>query len=363
VTRASASELASRLAHDVRHLRLDAQPIVDTRAGEVGGYELLARLPEEWQIGPEELFAAADEAGVSAQITVQVLVRAVDLRDALPPGTFLTFNCSPRDLTAPAVLDAVSQLDLDRIFVELTEMAWPGDGSAVLEAADRVRAQGGRLAADDVGSGYGGLLQLIRLRPEIVKVDRDIVERMGRDMAAVALVTMLGDLADRLDAWVVAEGVEDQSQLSQLVGIGVPLVQGYYLGRAAAPWSDGEHCEEVRRWWPLREPDRPLVPYQRAAMTGELVLGPHGAVVGVRVPTEDGLREVEPLVMDSATTVQAALLRAMSRATPLERLAPMVLTDVTGQAVGVVSVERLVEVLSMEQQPALAMVAPDRTGG
>jgi len=67
--------------------------------------------------------------------------------------------------------------------------------------------------------------------------------------------------------------------------------------------------------------------------------------------------------MDSATTVQAALLRAMSRATPLERLAPMVLTDVTGQAVGVVSVERLVEVLSMEQQPALAMVAPDRTGG
>jgi EAL domain-containing protein (putative c-di-GMP-specific phosphodiesterase class I) len=322
--------------------------MADVRAGEVGGYELLTRLPEEWRIGPEALFAAADEAGVSARITAHVLQRAADLRDVLPSGTFLTVNCSPDDLTAPEVLDAIAQLDLDRIFIELTELAWPDDGETVLRAADQVRARGGRLAADDVGSGYAGLLQLIRLRPEMVKVDRAIVQRLGHDVAAVALVDMLGDFADRLDAWVVAEGVEDQSQLSQLVGMGVPLVQGYYLGGAAAPWRDLEHSDEVRRWRQLRQSDRPLVPFQRAPMADELVLGSNGRVLGVRVQTGDGLREVKPLVMDPATSVRAAVLRAMSRATPLERLAPMVLTDVRGEAIGVVPVERLVEMMARE---------------
>jgi len=348
MTRPSAHELAMRVAEHSGHLRLAAQPIVDVCAARVGGYELLARLPEPWDIGPEEFFAAADAAGVSARITAQVLQQAVELRDRLPPGTFLTFNCSPDDLTAAPVLDAVSQLDLDRIFVELTEMAWPGDGRTVLRAADEVRARGGRLAADDVGSGYAGLTQLIRLRPELVKVDRDIVQRLGHDVAATALVAMLGDLADRLDAWVVAEGVEDQSQLSQLVGMGVPLVQGYYLGRAAAPWPALEHCQELRRWQRLQRSDRPLVPHQRAPMAGELVRASNGRVVGVQVQTADGPREVEPLVMDAATTVRAALMRAMARATPLERLAPLVLTDSSGETIGVVPVERLVEMVARE---------------
>jgi EAL domain-containing protein (putative c-di-GMP-specific phosphodiesterase class I) len=348
----SPHEAARRLAQDPSALGLVAQPIMDTSTGDVAGYELLARLPDDWRVGPEELFSAAGQAGLSVPLTVHVLGLAVELRDSLPPRTFLTFNCSPDDLVADLVLDAIAQLDLDRIFVEVTELAWPGDGEAVLAAAQVVRDHGGRLAADDVGSGYAGLLQLIRLRPELVKVERAIVQRLGHDVAAGRLVELLGSLADQLDAWVVAEGVEDQAQLSQLIGLGVPLVQGYYLGRPAVPWQGGEHGEQVRHWSGSRDSSQPLLPLQRAPLTGELVLGPGGQVVGVRVLTDQGARQVAPLTLDAATPLRDAALRAMARCTPLERMAPLVLTDAAGHATGVIPVERLVAVLAGEEPPS-----------
>jgi hypothetical protein len=157
----------------------------------------------------------------------------------------------------------------------------------------------------------------------------------------------------------VAEGVEDESQLCALVGLGVPLIQGYYLGRPAAPWCSGEHCDQVRHWRHLRESPGHLVPFQRNPLAGELVLGDHGGVVAVRVPSADGDREVVPLLMDAATPVRDAVLRAMARSTPLERLAPMVLTDASGRATGVIEVERLVAELAGDEPDAGPDNGPD----
>ncbi len=360
MTGLSAHEAAASLARDPRDLGLHAQPIVDTVTGEVAGYELLTRLPLDWRVGPEELFRAADRSGLSPRLTCHVLELAVHLRDELPQRSFLTFNCSPSDLTDPAVVSTMSRLDLRRVFVELTEVAWPDDTGSVLRAADVVRAQGGRIAADDVGAGYAGLLQLIRLRPELVKVDRQIVQRIGRDVAAGALVEMLGALADRLDAWVVAEGVEDTAQLSRLIELGVPLVQGYYLGRPVPPWAGCDHPEEVRRWGRRHESHQHVAAHQRAPMPGELVLGRAGEVVGIRLDTTDGPVQVAPLTMDGSTPVRAALLRAMSRRGPMLRMTPLVLTDATGRPTGVVPVERLVELLATAEIPVPVQGGADR---
>lgn len=344
---ASPIEAALAVLRGQVDLQLHAQPLVDTATGEVAGYELLSRFPPAWQVAPDEVFEAAAQHGVSPDLTRMVLLEAIALRDTLPPRTFLTVNCSPLDLTSPCVLDVLEGSDLSRVFVELTEAAWPEDEREVLHAADVIRRQGGRIASDDVGAGYAGLLQLIRLRPDLVKLDRAIVQRVDHDPAATALVSMLGELVGRMDAWLVAEGVETLGQLATVVDLGVPLVQGYYLARPAEPWTAADGRREIRDLNHRLTMREHLVAYRREPGVDELLLDAHGRVIGVRVPLDATRSEVvRPLLMAPSTTITEAVLRAMGRPTALERIAPVVLTDATGREVGVVPVERLVEALT-----------------
>lgn len=344
-------EAVLALLRDPLDLRLHAQPLVDTATGDVAGYELLSRFPPCWQVSPQEVFGTAESHGVSPQLSRTVLLEAIALRDTLPPRTFLTVNCSPGDLTSPLVLDVLAGSDLSRIFIELTETAWPEDEQQVLRATDVIRRQGGRVASDDVGAGYAGLLQLIRLRPDLVKVDREIVRRIEDDPAATALISMLGDLVGRMDAWLVVEGVETFGQLATVVDLGVPLVQGYYLARPAEPWTEAWRQQEIlelNHRLTLREH---LVAYRREPGADELLLDVRGRVEGIRVPLDGARFEVaRPLVMAPSTTVTEAVLRAMGRPTALERIAPVVLTDSSGRHLGVVPVERLVEALTQQDR-------------
>jgi hypothetical protein len=94
-----------------------------------------------------------------------------------------------------------------------------------------------------------------------------------------------------------------------------------------------------------------LVAYQRDPAADELVLDGHGRVEGIRVLLDGARLEVaRPLVMAPSTTVAEAVLRAMGRPTPLERIAPVVLTDPSGRPLGVVPVERLVEALTEDDR-------------
>ena len=332
-------DAALRAAHEPELLRLVAQPLVDTSTGDVAGFELLTRFPASWRVLPQEVFEAAEAHGISPGLTCAVLEQAVALRDGLPPRTFLTVNCSPSDLVDPAVRELVSRHDLSRMFVELTESAWPADERSVLEAADEVRLRGGRIAADDVGAGYAGLLQLIRLRPDMVKVDREIVRRIDVDPAASSLVSMLGELAGRLDAWIVVEGVETEAQLAAAVRLGVPLVQGYYFSLPKDPWTGISGVATVRELSRLRESPDHLAALLRLPDPHELVTDEAGRLVGIHVGPHGVVR---PLTMAAATSVTEATQRVMHRETPLERIAPIVVTDDAGRAVGVVPVERLV---------------------
>jgi EAL domain-containing protein (putative c-di-GMP-specific phosphodiesterase class I) len=341
-------EAALALARSPEDLRLVAQPLVDTASGEIAGFELLARFPRAWGVLPQDVFEAAEAHGLSPALTCHVLEQATRLRDQLPARTFLTVNCSPSDLVDPAVRLLVQRLDLSRMFVELTESAWPTDEQTVLEAADEVRARGGRIAADDVGAGYSGLLQLIRLRPDMVKIDRDIVRRIDVDSAAAALVAMLGELAGRLDAWIVVEGVETEAQLAAAVRLGVPLVQGYYFSLPEEPWTGISGVATVRRLsGEYGDGDgEQVATLQRPARLDELVLDDTGHPVGIRV---EGLGVVRPLTMSLATPVVDAARRVMLRTRPAERIAPVVVTDEGGAPVGVVPVELLVERLLAAQ--------------
>src|SRR3954466_10876650 len=218
------------LLSDPDDLTLVFQPILDLAAATVAGYEALARFPGT--AGPDVWFAAAAEAGVAAELEALAIHKALTVAPSLPANTFLTVNVSPHLLGSAPVRDALgTRPDLHRVVVELTEHTPVDDLELLRRQCDELRRRGALIALDDAGSGYSGLQQLAALRPQVVKLDRALVSDADTDPVRVALAEMLGEFAGRIDAWLLAEGIETAAELAAFAQLGVPLAQGWLLGR------------------------------------------------------------------------------------------------------------------------------------
>lgn len=221
-----------RVLEDPSQPRLVFQPVVDVARGVVAGYEALSRFDDLPSVGPERWFAAAHAHGCGVALEVRVLRRALaDHRAPVGAGRFLTVNLSPSLLAEPAVEALLREAgDLTGVVLELTEHVPFGDLDELSALLAPWRAAGASIALDDAGSGYAGLQQLAVLRPDVVKLDLSLVAGIDRDPVKLALAELLGSFAGRLDAWLLAEGVERREELDVLAGLGVPLAQGYLLG-------------------------------------------------------------------------------------------------------------------------------------
>lgn len=335
-----------------RGLRLAAQPIVDVAHGAVVGYELLARFTSPLAASPEEWFARAERLGRGAELDAVVLARALELRDFLPPDTFITVNVSPLHLGHPALASLRAAAGgLDRVVLELTEHSVVDDCAEVARRLEPWREAGAKVAIDDAGSGYAGLQWLLALSPDLVKLDRALIDHIDEDEAKSALVEMLGTFADRLDAWVLAEGVERVAELDVLARLGVPLAQGYLFRRPTVelwPAIDGEVRLHLRsRADRLADPNSvgPLVESARTRRRHEPGSSSLGVVVDglgqpVGLDLHDGTWD-RVLVVRSDEPVRVALGRALTRDVHW-RWHPLVCVDELRRVVGVVRIERLV---------------------
>src|SRR4051794_15167810 len=225
-------EIAALLEQGPRALRIVFQPVVELATGRPAGYEALTRF--EGSRGPDEWFAQAHRVGLGEEL------EALALRSALavggrPEGTFLALNVSPRALLSAPVRAALPD-DLTGIVVELTEHELFGaEGELEAELAV-LRARGARVALDDAGAGYAGLQQIIRIAPDILKLDRALVHGAHADGPRQALLEALIGFAGTTGAAVCAEGVEDLDDLRALVALDVTYAQGYGLARPGPPW-------------------------------------------------------------------------------------------------------------------------------
>ena len=84
---------------------------------------------------------------------------------------------------------------------------------------------------DDVGAGYAGLQQILKLRPDILKLDMSLVRDVDLDPARRSLVAALVHFASETGARLVAEGIERLEEREALRTLGVDYGQGYLLGR------------------------------------------------------------------------------------------------------------------------------------
>ena len=343
------------LLADPDDLTLVFQPIVDLAAATVAGYEALARFPGS--AGPDVWFAAAAEAGIAAELEALAIHKALAAVPALPPNTFLTVNVSPHILGSAAVQEALAtRADLHRVVVELTEHTPVHDLAALRRQCDDLRMRGALIALDDAGSGYSGLQQLAALRPQVVKLDRALVSDADTDPVRVALTEMLGEFAGRIDAWLLAEGIETAAELAAFAQLGVPLAQGWLLGRPTkdfAPLSP-ETTQVVRTHVAraritdtvagLVRPVRQQAPDDELpAVPPVVLLGPHGEPAGLLLHdarTGEAYTAPVSLRVHPTTGITEALQRALTRV-PAVRFDPVLCTDANGDVVGLLRVEDL----------------------
>jgi EAL domain-containing protein (putative c-di-GMP-specific phosphodiesterase class I) len=218
--------------------RLVFQPIVDLRRGVVAGYEALARFSSDPPLPPDRWFAAAARAGLAAEVEARVLRAALAARDTMPERRFLTVNVMPHLLTVPEVREVWEGADLGQLVFELNEAQDVEAAVDLTATIQKLRARRAFIAMDDVGSGYAGLRQLARVRPDFVKLDGSLVTNIDDDQVKITITELVGSFASRLNGWVIAEGVERHAELATLVALGVPLGQGFLLGRPAPDWQE-----------------------------------------------------------------------------------------------------------------------------
>jgi EAL domain-containing protein (putative c-di-GMP-specific phosphodiesterase class I) len=242
--------VASSLVAAWDSVEVHLQPIVDVATGSLFAAEALARFPALPVDSPSDVFAGAYASGHGVDLEVACLRAALATRDRLPDGVRISVNVSPDVLTHQALRQCWSP-DLDGVIIEVTEHR-TSDPTRLSDELAHLRRRGAAIAIDDVSTGYAGLLRLATLRPDFVKVDRQIIAGVRDSIAQTAVLEALVGLSHRLGATVIGEGVECIDDLSALAEFDVDYAQGYAIARpalelAAIPTVISQTCLAGRR--------------------------------------------------------------------------------------------------------------------
>ena len=235
-----AAELATAIKED--QLFLQYQPKLDCRAGRMTAVEALVRWrhPVRGVIPPDQFIGLAEATGLIDPLTDWVVTHAARqaaIWDGQQMPLDIAVNISARNAQDLDLPDRLVELcssagaDPTSMILELTETSAMSDAVQMMDVATRLRVKGFRLSIDDFGTGYSSLVQLQRMPFSELKVDRSFVMQMTRSKDCRVIVEIVIDLARKLGLRSVAEGVESQTILDELLKLGCDAAQGYHLSR------------------------------------------------------------------------------------------------------------------------------------
>jgi diguanylate cyclase (GGDEF)-like protein/PAS domain S-box-containing protein len=237
-------ELRGAVERDELELRY--QPIVNLRSGEVTGLEALVRWrhSERGLLDPVDFVSIAEDGGLIEPIGRWVQERAArqvlewhELRpDARPLD--VAVNLSARQVShrglAANIAEVIARTGLDPVHLrlEITETVLVEESAAAIATLEALNELGVRLVLDDFGTGYSSLAYLNRFPFHALKIDRSFVDTLGVEQEGTAIVEAVIGMARALSLDVIAEGVEKQIQLDELVRLDCDFGQGHFFHEA-----------------------------------------------------------------------------------------------------------------------------------
>lgn len=217
------------------------QPIFDLWSGELFSLEALARFALQPHRPPDRWFEQANEVGLGLELETASVRVALSSLTRFPRGVCLSLNAGPQAMASPQLGALLEGSPADRIVIELTEQVAVDDYPHLARQIDRLRALGVRLAIDDTGAGFASLAHILKLDPDLIKLDRTLTSGIDADPVRRALASALVSFAAQTRADIIAEGIETKEELEVLCDLGVRYGQGYFLGRPrlldGVPWK------------------------------------------------------------------------------------------------------------------------------
>jgi EAL domain-containing protein (putative c-di-GMP-specific phosphodiesterase class I) len=207
------------------------QPIYDMTSGTCFAVEALARFSGRPKRGPDTWFAEAHALGVGVELEIASLTKALRAQVRLPRDMTMCVNAGPEAIVSDDVDRLLATCDARRVVMELTEETKVDDYPRLSSALERLCLMGVRLAIDDTGAGFASFAHILKLSPNLIKLDRELTSGIDHDPVRVSLATALVSFASQLGAEIVAEGIETAAELQVLRGLGIRYGQGYFLCR------------------------------------------------------------------------------------------------------------------------------------
>ncbi|MCE9663273.1 EAL domain-containing protein [Halomonas sp. M5N1S17] len=229
--RQKATEARIRHVLDHRRFHIVFQPMYDLADQHIAGYEALSRFVAEPIRSPDKWFEEAATVGLREELELAAIEMALEALPEIPDLVYLSLNASPATILTGRLAGLFRPYPLDRLMLEVTEHDVIDDYAGLFEALVEMRRQGLRLAIDDAGAGYASFRHILRLAPDVIKLDRSLTHGIDTRRDSRALAAALVGFTAETGSRLLAEGVETQAELEALRDIGVRKAQGYLLGR------------------------------------------------------------------------------------------------------------------------------------
>jgi len=211
------------------------QPIVQFQPFRLIGFEALCRPKTRSMLAnPELLFKAAIQFGFYHELEMLAWKKALEYAAGLITDEKLFLNCNPYFVEGPkfsmlGMLFERSKIKPENIVLEITERSAICDFNVFYDNLRQFRQYGFQFAVDDVGGGYASLESIVHIRPEVVKIDRHIINELNQDRFKRSIVKFIISFCQENNILSVAEGIENKEDLQTLKDLGVDAGQGYYL--------------------------------------------------------------------------------------------------------------------------------------
>ncbi len=257
-----------------RRLRTVFQPIVNLESGDTVGFESLVRGPEGSSLASAgSLLAAAYRSGRVGEFDWSA--RASACRTALAAGLgrdqLVFMNVEPLALDSECPPDLWPDIEAGfaalRIVLEVTERSLDHDPGVLLDGLDRLRVRVEGLAVDDVGAEPATLAMMPLIAPAVIKLDINVTQS-GITSELIKTLDIVYEEAERTNATVLAEGIENRTELSHARSLGAILGQGRHLGDAAPL---GDHAGRPARRFAISAQTPPSVKSPWDVSSGRLI--------------------------------------------------------------------------------------------
>ncbi|WP_335387147.1 EAL domain-containing protein [Neobacillus drentensis] len=225
-----------------KEIKLLAQPIIDVVTKEIRAVEMLTRGPAGTVLeSPLQLFSVARQIGMLYELELLVIEKVLEQIKATKCRQDIFVNCTPitlgnmrftRDLKK--LMEQYKNISPMRITFEVTENDSIEGLKNFIYNIKILRLMGYKIAMDDTGAGYSSLSIISEIMPDIIKIDRSVIQNIDKNSVKESMLQGLMLIAREAGSIVVAEGIENEEEASVLKRNNVDLAQGFFYARPAA---------------------------------------------------------------------------------------------------------------------------------